>query len=160
MERDEARPIQPPPMRTEESQAQQIEASRLQVLRASYANHIASRAGLAPETGRASEITAALASIPRERFLGPPPWRIVSPAGHTLALPKYWLSVLGFAGLSYALIRALHSLGMAVPWAKITAETALFGLGFVVQRDLIFVAGPAPDGTPNRGRRRRPPGCR
>jgi hypothetical protein len=33
---------------------------------------------------------------------------------------------------------------MPVPWAKITAETALFGLGFVVQRDLIFAAGPAP----------------
>ncbi|MGA2184068.1 MAG: bifunctional glycosyltransferase family 2/GtrA family protein [Bryobacteraceae bacterium] len=76
-----------------------------------------------------------------------------SPVGHTLALPKYWLTVLGFAGLSYALIRVLHSLGMPVPWAKITAETALFGLGFVVQRDLIFVPGPAADGTPAHNRR-------
>jgi glycosyltransferase involved in cell wall biosynthesis len=72
-----------------------------------------------------------------------------SAVGHTMALPKYWLSVLGFMGLSYALISALHSLGMPVPWAKITAETALFGLGFVVQRDFIFTAGPAPDNTPD-----------
>lgn len=69
-----------------------------------------------------------------------------SRVGHTHALPKYWLTVLGFAGLSYALIRVLHSFGMPVPWAKITAETALFGLAFVVQRDLIFTPGPPPDG--------------
>jgi protein-L-isoaspartate(D-aspartate) O-methyltransferase len=60
------------------------DTNRLQALRTSYANHIAALAGLAPGTGRAGEIAAALASIPRERFLGPPPWRIVSPAGHTL----------------------------------------------------------------------------
>jgi glycosyltransferase involved in cell wall biosynthesis len=75
-----------------------------------------------------------------------------SHVGNTLALAKYWLTVLVFAGLSYALIRVLHSLGMAVPYAKITAETALFGLGFVVQRDLIFTAGPAPDGIPANNR--------
>lgn len=79
-----------------------------------------------------------------------------SPVGNTLALPKYWLTVLGFAGLSYALIRVLHSMGMPVPWAKITAETALFGLGFVVQRDLIFTPGPAPDDIP--GDNRQDPG--
>jgi glycosyltransferase involved in cell wall biosynthesis len=71
-----------------------------------------------------------------------------SPVGNKLALPKYWLTVLAFAGLSYALIRVLHSLGMPVPWAKVTAETALFGLGFVVQRDLIFTPGPAADRIP------------
>jgi hypothetical protein len=50
-----------------------------------------------------------------------------SHVGNNLALPKYWLTVLGLA---------------PVPGAKITAETALFGLGFVVQRDLIFTPGP------------------
>ncbi|HTS46802.1 MAG TPA: bifunctional glycosyltransferase family 2/GtrA family protein [Bryobacteraceae bacterium] len=66
-----------------------------------------------------------------------------SKVGHSFALPKYWLTVLIFAGLSYALIRVLNSAGVPVPLAKIAAETALFGLGFVVQRDLIFTAGPA-----------------
>jgi protein-L-isoaspartate(D-aspartate) O-methyltransferase len=86
MERDEAHPIQPLPTRNEESQARQDEVDRLHSLRTSYANHIVALAGLAPEIGTGSEIAAALASIPREKFLGPPPWRIISPEGQSLAV--------------------------------------------------------------------------
>jgi protein-L-isoaspartate(D-aspartate) O-methyltransferase len=78
MERDRTHPIQTHPIWTEESQA-----DRLQAHRRSYAEHITALAGLAPGIGMGSEITAALASIPRERFVEPPPWRIDSPAGHT-----------------------------------------------------------------------------
>jgi len=86
MERDEAHPVQPPPESTEQSQARQNQADRLQALRLSYAEHIMELAGLAPETGIGSEIALALASIPREQFVGPPPWRILSSAGHTLTV--------------------------------------------------------------------------
>lgn len=60
------------------------QADRLQGLRTLYANQIVALAGLAPDNPMTSEIIDALASIPREKFLGPPPWRIVSSAGQTL----------------------------------------------------------------------------
>lgn len=53
------------------------EAGRLQAIRADYARRVAFVAGIVPGSG----IEAALAAIPRERFVGPPPWRIVSPRG-------------------------------------------------------------------------------
>ena len=86
MERDDAHPIQPPPNGTEESHAQQYRTDRLQALRSSYAEHIMELAGVAPQTSIDSEIAAALASIPREQFVGPPPWRIISSAGHTVTV--------------------------------------------------------------------------
>ena len=81
MERDGAHPIQTHPLWTEESQG-----DRLQAHRRSYAEHITTLAGMAPGIGMGSEIAAALASIPRERFVELPPWRIVSPEGHTQAV--------------------------------------------------------------------------
>jgi protein-L-isoaspartate(D-aspartate) O-methyltransferase len=39
-------------------------------------------AGIGPSAGLGSEIAAALATIPRERFVGPAPWKIVSSRGH------------------------------------------------------------------------------
>jgi protein-L-isoaspartate(D-aspartate) O-methyltransferase len=39
-------------------------------------------AGIGPGAGLGGEIAAALAAIPRERFVGPPPWKIVSSRGH------------------------------------------------------------------------------
>jgi protein-L-isoaspartate(D-aspartate) O-methyltransferase len=39
-------------------------------------------AGIGPGAGLGSEIAAALATIPRERFVGPAPWKIVSSRGH------------------------------------------------------------------------------
>jgi protein-L-isoaspartate(D-aspartate) O-methyltransferase len=83
MERDRAHPTQTHPIRTEGSQAEQSQADRLQAQRRSYADHIVALAGMASGTGMGSEIAAALASIPREKFVGPPPWRIVAPGGHT-----------------------------------------------------------------------------
>jgi protein-L-isoaspartate(D-aspartate) O-methyltransferase len=52
------------------------EAGRLQASRTGYAQRITARAGLDPGAGLGAEIAAAFAAIPRERFLGPPPWRI------------------------------------------------------------------------------------
>lgn len=48
---------------------------RLQAIRSAYARQVCATAGLTP----GSEIEAALAVLPRERFMGPPPWRIVPP---------------------------------------------------------------------------------
>ncbi len=81
MECDKAPPIQTDPIGTEESQPQ-----RLQAHRRSYAEHITALAGLTPSIGMGREIADALASIPRERFVSPPPWRIVSPRGDTLTV--------------------------------------------------------------------------
>ncbi len=83
MERDEAHPIQTHPTWNEVSQTEQIRADRLQAQRNSYADRITALAGLAPGIGLGSEIAAALATIPRENFVGPPPWTIVSPGWHT-----------------------------------------------------------------------------
>ena len=85
MERDGAHPIQTHPIWTEESQAEQSQGNRLQAHRRSYAEHILALAGIALGVGMGREIAAALTSIARERFVGPPPWWIVSPQGHTQA---------------------------------------------------------------------------
>src|SRR5580658_7700870 len=52
---------------------------RLHAIRATYARQVCASAGIAPGSG----IEAALSAIPRESFMGPPPWRIVSGRGHT-----------------------------------------------------------------------------
>jgi protein-L-isoaspartate(D-aspartate) O-methyltransferase len=49
---------------------------RIQARRLFFANLITANAGLPPD----SELAAAFASTPRERFVGPPPWKIF--AGH------------------------------------------------------------------------------
>jgi protein-L-isoaspartate(D-aspartate) O-methyltransferase len=61
----------------EMAQIEPAEADRLRAVRAAYARQVAAAAGIAP----GGEIEAALAAIPREKFVGPPPWRIVSPRG-------------------------------------------------------------------------------
>jgi glycosyltransferase involved in cell wall biosynthesis len=59
---------------------------------------------------------------------------------HTrVALPKYCLSVAGFGALSYVMIRSIVALtDLGIVPAKLCAETALFFLSFVVQRDFVF----------------------
>lgn len=59
--------------------AGQIETDRILAARAAYARQVCATAGVAP----GSRIEAALAEIPRERFVGPPPWQIVSNRGRT-----------------------------------------------------------------------------
>jgi protein-L-isoaspartate(D-aspartate) O-methyltransferase len=61
----------------EMAQIESAEAGRLRAIRAAYARQVTAKAGIPP----GSDIEAALAAIPRERFVGPPPWRIVSPRG-------------------------------------------------------------------------------
>jgi protein-L-isoaspartate(D-aspartate) O-methyltransferase len=56
---------------------EQNEAERLQAVRTAYARQVAAAAGIPP----GGEIEAALARVPRETFVGPPPWRILSGRG-------------------------------------------------------------------------------
>ncbi len=51
---------------------------RIQAHRLFFASLITANAGIAP----GSELAAALASTPRERFVGQPPWKIFTPAGY------------------------------------------------------------------------------
>jgi protein-L-isoaspartate(D-aspartate) O-methyltransferase len=51
---------------------------RIEAHRLSFANLIAATAGLPP----GNPLVAALASIPREQFVGRPPWKILTPSGY------------------------------------------------------------------------------
>ena len=66
-----------------------------------------------------------------------------APVRDARAMPKYWACVVIFGSASYGLIRVLMSMGLSVLAAKLSAETVLFGLSFVVQREVIF-APPKP----------------
>jgi putative flippase GtrA len=58
---------------------------------------------------------------------------------NTIALPKYWLSVLITGGVSYALIHTILTYtSMGVISAKVLAETIMFSFSFVIQRDFVF----------------------
>jgi len=54
------------------------QAHRLQAHRSFYSRLITANAGLQP----GSELEAALASTPREKFVGPPPWKVFTRAGY------------------------------------------------------------------------------
>jgi len=58
------------------------EAARLAAHRSVYARQITAAVGIAP----GSAIEAAFATVPRERFAGPPPWRVVFPHAGTRAV--------------------------------------------------------------------------
>ncbi|HXR37802.1 Protein-L-isoaspartate(D-aspartate) O-methyltransferase [Verrucomicrobia bacterium] len=83
MERQESHPIQTYPDAAKEDHAGQSRTDALQAHRRSYAQRITAQAGMAPGIGMQTEIAAAFASIPREKFVEPPPWCIISPGGHT-----------------------------------------------------------------------------
>jgi protein-L-isoaspartate(D-aspartate) O-methyltransferase len=85
MWRYDAHPIRTQPISTEEGQAGQSEEYRLQSQRRSYARHIIALAGMSPDEGMGRELAAAFESIPREKFVGPPPWSIVAPEGYLQA---------------------------------------------------------------------------
>lgn len=63
-----------------------------------------------------------------------------SKAPHRSAFAKYLALVVASGALSYALIRALMALGVAVLPAKLCAESLIFFLNFAVQRALVFPA--------------------
>jgi protein-L-isoaspartate(D-aspartate) O-methyltransferase len=48
-----------------------------------YARNITALAGLSPDAGLGREIAAAFESIPREKFVGPPPWSVVGRDGYS-----------------------------------------------------------------------------
>ncbi len=60
----------------------QHDADQLDEVRRAYARNIAARAGIDFESQTGREIIAAFKAIPRERFVGPSPWRIVSSEGN------------------------------------------------------------------------------
>jgi protein-L-isoaspartate(D-aspartate) O-methyltransferase len=68
MEHDKADPVQ----------AHSIQDEQLQKCRTAYSQRIMTAAGINPVGGLGGEIAAALATIPREKFVGPAPWMIVS----------------------------------------------------------------------------------
>ncbi|MGA2433716.1 MAG: bifunctional glycosyltransferase family 2/GtrA family protein [Bryobacteraceae bacterium] len=58
---------------------------------------------------------------------------------HRATLPKYLFLVLASGTCSYVLIRILHAkFDVPVIWAKLIAESSLFIVNFVVQRDFVF----------------------
>ncbi len=59
------------------AELEQSEAERLQARRMDYARQVSATAGIPA----GSEIEAALATIPREKYVGPPPWRVLSGRG-------------------------------------------------------------------------------
>lgn len=56
-------------------------AERLVEARRAYARHITTLARVSSETQCGSQILAAFETVPREDFVGPPPWLFVSPEG-------------------------------------------------------------------------------
>ena len=58
---------------------------------------------------------------------------------HRKLLPRYLVLVAASGAASYHLIGALQSaLGVDVIWAKMLAESGLFALNFILQRDFVF----------------------
>src|SRR5690349_251085 len=51
-------------------------------VRRAYALRICSLARLNDGSDIGRRVTVAFESVPREHFVGPPPWRIISPQGH------------------------------------------------------------------------------
>jgi glycosyltransferase involved in cell wall biosynthesis/SAM-dependent methyltransferase len=63
----------------------------------------------------------------------------LSDARHRTVLPKYLLLVAASGLLSYGLIDLLHTrTALPIVWAKLCAESILFFINFIVQRDLVF----------------------
>lgn len=58
------------------------EAQRLVEARRAFAQRITGIAGICQESEGGRGILAAFEAVPRENFVGPPPWLIVSPEGH------------------------------------------------------------------------------
>jgi protein-L-isoaspartate(D-aspartate) O-methyltransferase len=67
-------------------ESQESRENRLQAFRSSYAEEITALAGLASGAGLQSEMAAAFASLRREKFVGPPPWKVLSPSGYVEAI--------------------------------------------------------------------------
>lgn len=72
----------PDPIQTHLAHKQSDSGDRLQAVRCSYARRVLALSGIPAETEFGRELTAAFESIPRERFVGQPPWRLVSPEGY------------------------------------------------------------------------------
>jgi dolichol-phosphate mannosyltransferase len=70
----------------------------------------------------------------------------LSRESHRRLLPRYLLLVAASGTVAYHMIRVLHSsLGMRVMWAKLLAETALFIVNFLIQRDFVFTRPGSPE---------------
>jgi protein-L-isoaspartate(D-aspartate) O-methyltransferase len=56
---------------------------QIEDVRRDYAQRIATIAGIDRESGIGKEIVAAFETVPREKLVGPPPWKIFSPEGRS-----------------------------------------------------------------------------
>jgi protein-L-isoaspartate(D-aspartate) O-methyltransferase len=65
-------------MDANEADSGQAKEERIRAHRIFFANLVTANAGIPP----GSEIAAAFASTPREKFVGPPPWKIFTPVGY------------------------------------------------------------------------------
>lgn len=70
------------PIQTHLPTGEPEDSERLQATRRTYARHILAIAGVSAETEFGRDLAAAFESIPREKFVGPPPWQLVSPEGY------------------------------------------------------------------------------
>ena len=76
------RPNEAHSIQTHPSSVDPYNSERLQERRRLYARRILALAGISLDTELGCELAAAFESLPRERFVGPPPWNIVSPEGY------------------------------------------------------------------------------
>ena len=76
-------PIQSSPIHTESAESR---SQRIQARRAAYAARIMALGGISTETDLGSRIAAAFRTIPREKFVGPAPWTLLSDAKHIQAI--------------------------------------------------------------------------
>jgi putative flippase GtrA/phospholipid N-methyltransferase len=97
----------------------------------------------------ASQITGRLLAIVFN-YLAARKAVFLSSASLQTTFVKYAVLVCANTALSYAMINALSTwVGLTVPWAKITAETALFFGNFLLQREFVFT-----DRSASRGEKR------
>ena len=61
----------------------QVKVDALDERRRVYANRIAALAQIEGETEIGRALTNAFETVPREKFVGPPPWKIISPEGQS-----------------------------------------------------------------------------
>ncbi len=79
--RGELFPVEPDGVKSMPEERKTSEARRLVEARRSFARRITAIAGICQESEGGREILAAFETVPREDFVGRPPWLIVSPEG-------------------------------------------------------------------------------
>ena len=79
--RDGYFPVDPDAARSVPGERNTSETQCLVEIRRAYARHIVALGRVCLESGSGREVLAAFEAIPRESFVGPPPWLVVPPEG-------------------------------------------------------------------------------